>query len=119
VSGIDDLAISHTRNCDDRHIEGLEKGDGGTTEQPVSCDAQNNEDQQETDSNEQAFAQGHITAPFVDQISDQVAPAGLMAGTQTHSIVAMIVLVEEQIVLPVWILLEFFVRSRLKGPHAI
>jgi hypothetical protein len=62
VSGIDDLAISHTRNCDDRHIEGLEKGDGGTTEQPVSCDAQNNEDQQETDSNEQAFAQGHITA---------------------------------------------------------
>src|SRR6266576_2164947 len=52
-----------------------------------------------------------LSPPLVDQIGDQAAPAGLVAGSQAHSAVAVVVLVEEQIVLPVRVVLKFLVGT--------
>ena len=33
VAGVDDLAVSHPRQGDDRHVQGLQERDGGAAEQ--------------------------------------------------------------------------------------
>src|SRR5258708_35854354 len=52
--------------------------------------------------------------PFVDQISDQAAPPGLMAGAQPHAGVAVVVLVEEQAIPPVHVFLKFFIPTETR-----
>src|SRR5215467_1043090 len=44
----------------------------------------------------------------LDQLCHHPSPAGLVAGTQPGAIVAVEILVEEDIIAPVWIGLEFF-----------
>src|SRR5690349_2486988 len=57
-----------------------------------------------------------LSPPLVDQVGDQAAPAGLVAGSQAHSAVAVVVLVEEQTVLPVRVVLKFLVRPETGAP---
>src|SRR6185503_19293095 len=52
-----------------------------------------------------------LSPPFVDQIRHQPAPSSLMAGSQTHSAVAVVVLVEEQALVPVRIILKLAVET--------
>ena len=52
-----------------------------------------------------------LSPPFVDQIRHQATPPRLMAGSQTHSAVAVVVLVEEQTLVPVRIILKFAVET--------
>src|SRR6266481_6947846 len=59
-----------------------------------------------------------LSPPFVDQIGHQPAPAGLVAGSQAHSGVAVVVLVEEQALVPVRVFLELFVVAEA-GPFAV
>src|SRR6478752_8617305 len=55
-----------------------------------------------------------LSPPFVDQIRHQPAPASLMAGSQTHSAVAVIVLVEKQTLVPVRIILKLAVETEAR-----
>src|SRR5579862_1774729 len=59
-----------------------------------------------------------LSPPFVDQIGDQAAPTRLVAGAQTHSTVAVVILVEEQALVPVRILLKLVVEAEAR-PLAI
>src|SRR6478609_1416705 len=52
-----------------------------------------------------------LPPPFVDQIRHQPAPSGLVAGSQPHSAVAVVVLVEQQTLVPVWIILKLAVEA--------
>src|SRR4029077_16675487 len=59
-----------------------------------------------------------LSPPFVNKIGHQSAPARLVAGAQAHSGVAVVVLVEEQALVPVRIFLELFVVAEA-GPFAV
>src|SRR6185312_14626292 len=52
-----------------------------------------------------------LSPPFVDQIRHEAAPSRLMAGSQTHSAIAVVVLVEEQALVPVRIVLKLAVET--------
>jgi hypothetical protein len=52
-----------------------------------------------------------LSPPFVDQIRYQATPPRLMAGSQTHSAVAVVVLVEEQTLVPMWVFLKLAVET--------
>src|SRR4026208_395602 len=52
-----------------------------------------------------------LSPPFVDQIRHQATPPRLMAGSQTHSAVAVVVLVEEQTLAPMWVFLKLAVET--------
>src|SRR5271165_6490587 len=59
-----------------------------------------------------------LSPPFVDQIRHQSAPAGLVAGAQSHSTIAVVILVEEQALVPVRVFLKFLVEAET-GPLAV
>ena len=46
VAGINDFSVAHSGQSDDRHVEGLEKSDGGAAEQAISGGADRDQDQQ-------------------------------------------------------------------------
>src|ERR1700687_4666098 len=50
-----------------------------------------------------------LARPFVDQIGYQTAPTGLMTGAESHPAVAVVILVEEQALVPVRIFLKLVV----------
>src|SRR6202142_2942858 len=50
-----------------------------------------------------------LSPPFVDQVGPQPPPAGLGARAQSHFAIAVVILVEQQALVPVRVFLEFLV----------
>src|ERR1700730_12921600 len=62
-------------------------------------------------------ARSSLSAPFVNEIGYEPGPSGLVAGAQPGSSVTVKILIEEQVITPVRIVLEFAVVAKT-GPPA-
>lgn len=52
-----------------------------------------------------------LAPPLIDQVRDQAAPSSLVASAKAHTGIGMVILVEEEAILPVRVLLKLCVRS--------
>src|SRR5690242_13505621 len=59
VRGVDDFAVTHAREGDNNHVDGIQQADPGPAEHSVAYDRNRSYGEEKTTSEDESFARGH------------------------------------------------------------